>query len=67
MGIYCVFGMKALLFQFAMSTVAIFMGEWINYVEHYGLARNKDKNGVYESITYQHSWNTFSTAVLFRI
>jgi alkane 1-monooxygenase len=65
--IYYIFGMKALGFQILMSVVAIFMGEWINYIEHYGLARNKDKNGVYESITYLHSWNSYSTSLLFRI
>jgi len=31
--------------------------EVINYMEHYGLLRRKDKNGIYESINIKHSWN----------
>lgn len=45
----------------------MFFVEWVNYIEHYGLRRNKDKNGIYESITLQHSWNAYSTTLLFRI
>lgn len=31
--------------------------EAVNYIEHYGLERKKDKNGNYESISIMHSWN----------
>jgi hypothetical protein len=47
------------------------MGIWflelINYIEHYGLIREKDKNGIYESINKMHSWNSISSPILFRI
>jgi len=62
-----VFGVKAMLFQVAISMVGIFFVEWINFIEHYGLRRSQDNNGVYESITYNHSWNAYSTTLLFRI
>jgi hypothetical protein len=31
--------------------------ETVNYIEHYGLLRKKDENGVYESVGKMHSWN----------
>jgi alkane 1-monooxygenase len=33
------------------------MIEIVNYVEHYGLKREKDENGVYEAVSVRHSWN----------
>jgi len=45
----------------------MFSMELVNYMEHYGLKRNKDENGIYESITYMHSWNSMSSPVLFRV
>jgi alkane 1-monooxygenase len=45
----------------------IFFLETINYIEHYGLLRSKDENGIEESITKFHSWNSLSSPVLFRI
>jgi len=41
--------------------------EVINYIEHYGLMRKKDENGIYESINKNHSWNSLSSPCLFRI
>lgn len=41
--------------------------EGVNYLEHYGLRREKDENGVYESIGYQHSWSAASSPMAFRI
>lgn len=37
--------------------MCILMIEIVNYVEHYGLKREKDENGVYESVSVRHSWN----------
>jgi len=45
----------------------MFWLEAVNYLEHYGLRRLKDKDGVYESIKYQHSWSAVSSPVSFRI
>ena len=41
-----------------------------NYVEHYGLLREKDENGRYERCEPRHSWNSnhvFSNLVLFHL
>ena len=41
-----------------------------NYIEHYGLLREKDSNGQYERCKPHHSWNanyTFSNIVLFHL
>lgn len=65
--IYYLCGFKAVIFQLAYSGVGIFFIELINYVEHYGLQRKKDDRGIYEAITEQHSWNSSSSHLLFRI
>jgi len=41
--------------------------ELVNFLEHYGLRRRKDKDGVYESIGYQHSWSAVASPIAFRI
>ena len=61
------FGWRGVLFQLGYSLVGIFFIELINYVEHYGLRRKKDDNGIYEAIGEQHSWNSTSSTLLFRI
>lgn len=38
-----------------------------NYVEHYGIERLKDKNGIYESIGKIHSWNAAGSNLFFKI
>jgi alkane 1-monooxygenase len=41
-----------------------------NYIEHYGLLRQKDENGKYERCAPRHSWNSnhiFSNLVLFQL
>jgi alkane 1-monooxygenase len=50
-GIEGLFGFKALVFQIAYSLVGIAFIEMINYVEHYGLMRKKDKRGIWEPVT----------------
>ena len=44
-----------------------FLLEVISYMEHYGLQRKKDKNGIYESINKMHSWNARSSPIMFRL
>jgi alkane 1-monooxygenase len=65
--IHLVFGMRAVVFQLGYSLIGIFFIELINYTEHYGLERKKDSRGIYEPITEQHSWNSVSSPLLFRI
>lgn len=54
----------------AYAGLVIFFQETINYIEHYGLERNKDENGVYESVNIMHSWNSsrrYSNYILFKL
>lgn len=51
------FGEAALIFYMAQSFVAIILVEMVNYIEHYGLQREKMPNGKYEKVTPFHSWN----------
>jgi alkane 1-monooxygenase len=67
---YSIYGYKAIIFHLFYGAYAILLGEGVNYVEHYGLVREKDEKGFTESITYLHSWNAshrFSNYLLFRI
>mmetsp|Transcript_28531 Transcript_28531/g.27504 ORF Transcript_28531/g.27504 Transcript_28531/m.27504 type:complete len:110 (+) Transcript_28531:514-843(+) len=46
------------------------MGEATNYIEHYGLVRKQDAEGVYEAINLRHSWNApqvLSNFMLFKL
>ena len=61
------FGRRALYFQLGYAAVGVFFIELINYTEHYGLLRKKDKRGIYEPINEMHSWNAPSSHLLFRI
>jgi len=64
--IYGLLGWASLKHQFVYAAWGIFYFEFLNYIEHYGLMRNKDKNGVYESINKLHSWNAVSSPLLFQ-
>jgi alkane 1-monooxygenase len=52
-----VLGVKALLYQLAMSVVAVLLLELFNYVAHYGLLRRVLADGSLEKLGPQHSWN----------
>lgn len=39
------------------ACVGFLLLETVNYVEHYGLSRNKKANGRYERVRPHHSWN----------
>lgn len=65
--IYFFLGFGSLKYQFCYTLMGMFFLELINYIEHYGLLRKQDENGIYESINKMHSWNSLSSPVLFRI
>ena len=65
--IYLFLGWQSLKYQLCYTFWGIFFLELINYIEHYGLSRSKDKDGIYESITKMHSWNALSSPVMFRL
>lgn len=50
-------GWPALLFFFGQSAVAVLLLEAVNYVEHYGLVRERLHGGALERVTARHSWN----------
>ena len=65
--IFLVFGWKSFKWYMLYIVWALFLFETFNYVEHYGIQRKKDANGINEPITKMHSWNYLSGAVLFRL
>ena len=52
------FGPAALPFLILQAIYAISLLETVNYLEHYGLARQKMANGRYEPCRPVHSWNS---------
>ncbi len=52
------FGSAGVFFFLTQSLVAICLLELINYIEHYGLMRQKQDNGRYQNISPHHSWNS---------
>lgn len=51
-------GWTALIFLVLQGVYAASMLEVVNYVEHYGLLRQKDENGQYVRCAPEHSWNS---------
>ncbi len=49
---------KALLFFIAQNMVAIQLLNIVEYLQHYGLMRQKNKSGVYKKMDAQHAWAT---------
>ena len=63
-------GIRRCIFVLGYGACCIFIQENINYVEHYGLQRKKDNNGIYESINIMHSWNSpqkYSNYIMFKL
>lgn len=56
--IYYFFGDKVLIAFLAAATMGIILLETVNYIEHYGLLRKKNKHGRYEPVRHHHSWNS---------
>lgn len=56
--IFILFGIKCMLIAIAAAIIGVILLESINYIEHYGLRREKMANGFYEPVLPQHSWNS---------
>lgn len=56
-GLLGVFGRGALPYLFTQSLYGISLFELINYIEHYGLLRQKKADGQYQRTMPEHSWN----------
>ena len=52
------FGSAAVIFAALAATIGFLQLETVNYIEHYGLVRNKMANGRYEPVLPKHSWNS---------
>lgn len=55
---FVVFGWLGCLYWALQSLVAILLLETVNYIEHYGLLREKNPQGRYQPVTPMHSWNS---------
>ena len=65
-----IFGIEILIFLMIHNVWAWFQLTSANYIEHYGLLREKKANGRYERCKPHHSWNTnyvLSNVVLFHL
>lgn len=52
------FGPLALVGFIGAATIGFLLLETVNYIEHYGLQRQRDERGLYERVRPVHSWNT---------
>lgn len=57
-GIYLFFGLTVMLSFLTAAILGILLLETVNYIEHYGLLREKNKHGRYERVKHHHSWNS---------
>jgi alkane 1-monooxygenase len=65
-----VFGWQMMAFAVAIGVLGFLLLETVNYVEHYGLVRQKLPSGKYEPVQPHHSWNsnhTFGRIVLYEL
>jgi alkane 1-monooxygenase len=56
--IYYFFGWIVLLSFILAAITGILLLQTVNYIEHYGLLRNKNEHGRYERVKHIHSWNS---------
>jgi alkane 1-monooxygenase len=69
-GLVMAFGWVMIPFLLLHHASAYWQLTSANYIEHYGLLRQKDENGKYERCEPRHSWNSnhvFSNLVLFHL
>jgi alkane 1-monooxygenase len=52
------FGVTVLPWLIGQAVIGVFLLETVNYLEHYGLRRQKLPNGRYERVRATHSWNS---------
>ncbi|GGX98163.1 alkane 1-monooxygenase [Streptomyces fructofermentans] len=65
-----VFGWVVLPYLVLQAVLGFCLLETVNYVEHYGLLRNRRPDGRYERVAPRHSWNsnnTISNLFLFQL
>ena len=57
-GLTIVFGPKILPFLVVQAVFGFSLLEVVNYLEHYGLLRQRNEQGRYERCQPEHSWNS---------
>jgi alkane 1-monooxygenase len=57
-GTIAVFGPRIVPFLVVQAVFGFSLLEVVNYLEHYGLLRQKDEHGRYERVQPHHSWNS---------
>jgi alkane 1-monooxygenase len=57
-GLTAVFGLRVLPFLVVQAVFGFSLLEVVNYLEHYGLLRQKNDDGRYERCNPTHSWNS---------
>lgn len=53
-----IFGIGILPYMLIQAVIGIALLEFVNYLEHYGLLRQKLEDGRYERCSPEHSWNS---------
>jgi alkane 1-monooxygenase len=61
-GLAIAFGPVVLPFLVAQAVIGFSLLEVVNYLEHYGLLRQKKEDGRYERCRPEHSWNSNNVA-----
>ena len=57
-GLALVFGAAILPYLVLQAVVGVFLLETVNYIEHYGLLREKNERGRFVKCSPRHSWNS---------
>ena len=52
------FGVEGILYFLMSATMGFLLLETVNYIEHYGLSRERDAKGRYQRVMPFHSWNS---------
>ena len=61
-GLVAAFGIEVLPWLLLQAAVGASLLEVVNYLEHYGLLRQKQEDGRYERCRPEHSWNSDNVA-----
>jgi alkane 1-monooxygenase len=61
-GLVAVFGISILPWLLLQAVIGFSLLEVVNYLEHYGLLRQKQEDGRYERCRPEHSWNSDNLA-----
>lgn len=68
--IFYFFGLYVMIAFILAAIFGILLLETVNYIEHYGLLREKNEKGRYKRVEHHHSWNSdhpIGRAVLFNL